>query len=78
MVMPSPSWPSSLPYISSSGDTAASSTSMTRLDFSSTVEVSSSWPPVMTPMNSSRPQAKGSTRAMPRDAGAIACGRHDD
>jgi len=48
------------------GDTAASNTSTTRLDFSSTVELIRVCPPVMTPMKISTPQMKGNRRAAPR------------
>ena len=41
------------------GDTAESSTSITRFDFSSTVDVSSDWPPVITPMNIRTTNAMG-------------------
>jgi hypothetical protein len=50
------------PASSSNGDTADSSTSMTRLVFSSTVEVIRPWPPIITLTSSSPTKANGMTR----------------
>jgi hypothetical protein len=60
--------------MSSSGDTAASSTSTTRLDFSSMVEVIMPWPPIITTMNSRMPMMKGSARFRPGDPCCVPSG----
>ena len=58
--------PSSLPAISSIGDTADRSTSTTRVDFSSMVEVSMVWPPAMMPIIISPMKTMGRMLLNPR------------
>ena len=58
--------PSSLPAISSIGDTADRSTSTTRVDFSSMVDVSIVWPPAMMPIISSPMKTMGRMWLSPR------------
>ena len=66
--------PMSLPAISSMGDTADSSTSTTRVDFSSIIEVSMVWPPLMTPMNIRIMNAMGSIVLSPPTVSRSASG----
>ena len=54
--------PRIFPAMSSTGETAESNTSITRLDFSSTVCVSKVWPPIITPNTSSPANTNGSER----------------
>ncbi len=72
---PTAIWPRILPAISSIGDTAESSTSTTRFDFSSTVDVSRYCPLVMTDISSSIMKPAGMQHVEDLVRGPLALGR---